>query len=190
MQGALFQRPPVISAVKRQLRVRTIYESKMHEYDEERHLVVFWVRCEAGTYIRTLCVHLGLLLGVGAHMQVLTHDGLAETALLVCSANGQQHCSTCGRSCASLWADSQPVQLAWHAQQMLSTAAIQALAGQAGKSASWQAWRLGASALSLPKVMAGAGAATSAVRHHGGEGQHGQHARRDGRAVDHGQLPG
>jgi tRNA U55 pseudouridine synthase TruB len=39
-------------------------------YDEERHLAVFWVSCEAGTYIRTLCVHLGLLLGVGGHMQV------------------------------------------------------------------------------------------------------------------------
>jgi H/ACA ribonucleoprotein complex subunit 4 len=65
------QRPPLISAVKRQLRVRTIYESKLYEYDEERHLVVFWVSCEAGTYIRTLCVHLGLLLGVGGHMQEL-----------------------------------------------------------------------------------------------------------------------
>lgn len=32
---------------------------------------VFWVSCEAGTYIRSLCVHLGLLLGVGAHMQEL-----------------------------------------------------------------------------------------------------------------------
>ena len=32
---------------------------------------VFWVNCEAGTYIRTLCVHLGLLLGVGGHMQEL-----------------------------------------------------------------------------------------------------------------------
>ena len=41
-------------------------------YDEERHLAVFWVSCEAGTYIRTLCVHLGLLLGVGGHMQVRT----------------------------------------------------------------------------------------------------------------------
>jgi len=30
-----------------------------------------WISCEAGTYIRTLCVHLGLLLGVGAHMQEL-----------------------------------------------------------------------------------------------------------------------
>jgi len=34
-------------------------------------LGVFWVSCEAGTYIRTLCVHLGLHLGIGAHMQEL-----------------------------------------------------------------------------------------------------------------------
>jgi H/ACA ribonucleoprotein complex subunit 4 len=71
LSGALFQRPPLISAVKRQLRIRTIYESKMYEFDNDRHLGVFWVSCEAGTYIRTLCVHLGLLLGVGAHMQEL-----------------------------------------------------------------------------------------------------------------------
>lgn len=71
LTGALFQRPPLISAVKRQLRVRTIYDSKLLEYDENRNLAVFWVSCEAGTYIRTLCVHLGLLLGVGGHMQEL-----------------------------------------------------------------------------------------------------------------------
>lgn len=71
LTGALFQRPPLISAVKRQLRIRTIYESKLLEYDVDKHLVVFWVSCEAGTYIRTLCVHLGLLLGVGGHMQEL-----------------------------------------------------------------------------------------------------------------------
>ncbi|KAL8830310.1 MAG: hypothetical protein Q9191_001496 [Dirinaria sp. TL-2023a] len=71
LTGALFQRPPLISAVKRQLRIRTIHESKLLEFDNDRHLGVFWVSCEAGTYIRTLCVHLGLLLGVGAHMQEL-----------------------------------------------------------------------------------------------------------------------
>ena len=71
LTGALFQRPPLISAVKRQLRIRTIYKSKIFEYDEERGLVVFWISCEAGTYVRTLCVHLGLLLGVGGHMQEL-----------------------------------------------------------------------------------------------------------------------
>jgi H/ACA ribonucleoprotein complex subunit 4 len=71
LTGALFQRPPLISAVKRQLRVRTIHSSTLYEFDNERHLAVFHVSCEAGTYIRTLCVHLGLLLGVGAHMQEL-----------------------------------------------------------------------------------------------------------------------
>jgi H/ACA ribonucleoprotein complex subunit 4 len=32
---------------------------------------VFWVKCEAGTYIRTLCVHLGLLLGTGNEKNAL-----------------------------------------------------------------------------------------------------------------------
>ncbi|CAM8967846.1 unnamed protein product [Rhodiola kirilowii] len=71
LTGAVFQRPPLISAVKRQLRIRTIYESKLLEYDADRQLVVFWISCEAGTYVRTMCVHLGLILGVGAHMQEL-----------------------------------------------------------------------------------------------------------------------
>ena len=35
LTGALFQRPPLISAVKRQLRIRTVYEVKMLEYDKE-----------------------------------------------------------------------------------------------------------------------------------------------------------
>ena len=71
LTGALFQRPPLISAVKRQLRIRSIYKSKLIEYDDDRNLAVFWISCEAGTYVRTLCVHLGLLLGVGGHMQEL-----------------------------------------------------------------------------------------------------------------------
>lgn len=52
LKGALFQRPPLISAVKRQLRVRTIYKSKLIEHDEERNMGIFWVSCEAGTYVR------------------------------------------------------------------------------------------------------------------------------------------
>lgn len=68
LRGALFQRPPLISAVKRQLRVRSVYDSKLLDYDEERNMGVFWVSCEAGSYIRTMCVHLGLVLGVGGQM--------------------------------------------------------------------------------------------------------------------------
>ena len=46
-----------------------VARSRLLEFDEDRSLAVFWISCEAGTYVRTMCVHLGLLLGVGAHMQ-------------------------------------------------------------------------------------------------------------------------
>jgi len=38
LTGALFQRPPLISAVKRQLRIRTVYESKLLEFDSEKNM--------------------------------------------------------------------------------------------------------------------------------------------------------
>ena len=38
LTGALFQRPPVQAAVKRQLRIRTVYENKLVEFDTKRHL--------------------------------------------------------------------------------------------------------------------------------------------------------
>merc|ERR1711962_1893376 len=71
LKGALFQRPPLISAVKRQLRVRTVYESKLLEHDEEKNMGIFWVSVESGFYARTICVHLGLMLGCGGQMQEL-----------------------------------------------------------------------------------------------------------------------
>ena len=46
LTGALFQRPPLIAAVKRQLRIRTVYESKVVEYDPKRHMggpLTHWV---------------------------------------------------------------------------------------------------------------------------------------------------
>jgi H/ACA ribonucleoprotein complex subunit 4 len=57
--------------VKKELRIRTIYELKLVEYDEKRDLGIVWISCEAGTYVRTLCVHLGYLLGTGSHMEEL-----------------------------------------------------------------------------------------------------------------------
>eukprot|EP00667_Euglena_gracilis_P011666 EG_transcript_11922 len=71
LTGAVFQRPPVVAAVKRTLRIRTIYESKLLDFDNDRHLAVFWISCEAGTYVRTLCVHLGFVLGTAGHMAEL-----------------------------------------------------------------------------------------------------------------------
>lgn len=57
--------------MKRQLRVRTIYEVKLNEYSPAQKMGIYWMKCEAGTYVRTHIVHLGLLLGVGAQMQEL-----------------------------------------------------------------------------------------------------------------------
>ena len=102
LTGALFQRPPLISAVKRQLRIRTIHESKLLEFDNSRRLAVFWVSCEAGTYIRTLCVHLGLLLGVGGHMQELRRvrsGAMGEEDGIVTRSEERR----VGKECRSRW---------------------------------------------------------------------------------------
>jgi H/ACA ribonucleoprotein complex subunit 4 len=71
LRGQIFQRPPLISAVKRQLRIRTVYDISLLDYDKKRNMGVFRVSCEAGSYIRTMCFHLGLHIGTGAHMQEL-----------------------------------------------------------------------------------------------------------------------
>lgn len=68
-QGRIYQRPPRKSAVARRLRIRTILELELLEV--QNRLVLLRVRCDAGTYIRSLCHHIGLALGVGAHMQEL-----------------------------------------------------------------------------------------------------------------------
>jgi len=67
--GRLYQRPPRKSAVKRALRIREIHKLEILDIDER--LVLFQVQCDAGTYIRSLCHHMGLALGAGAHMQEL-----------------------------------------------------------------------------------------------------------------------
>jgi len=67
--GRIYQRPPRKSAVARNLRIRTVKELEL--LDMQERLVLFRVVCDAGTYIRTLCQHLGLYLGCGAHMQEL-----------------------------------------------------------------------------------------------------------------------
>ena len=71
LKGALFQKPPLISGVNRQLRVRRVYESKLLEHDEEKNMGIFWISVEPGFYLRTLCFHLGLILGVGGQMKEL-----------------------------------------------------------------------------------------------------------------------
>ncbi|MFN3383335.1 MAG: RNA-guided pseudouridylation complex pseudouridine synthase subunit Cbf5 [Archaeoglobaceae archaeon] len=67
--GKIFQKPPLKSAVKKQLRIREIYSMQILEIDGRD--VLFKVSTESGTYIRKLCKDMGEVLGVGAHMQEL-----------------------------------------------------------------------------------------------------------------------
>lgn len=82
-EGKIFQRPPLKSAVKRQLRVREIYYLNILEIEGKN--VLFVVGCEAGTYIRKLCHDIGLVLGAGANMVQLrrTKSGSFDESSLV-----------------------------------------------------------------------------------------------------------
>ena len=64
--GKIMQLPPLKSAVKREIREREIYYLEILEIDGRD--VLFKVGCQAGTYIRKLCVDLGKKLGTNAHM--------------------------------------------------------------------------------------------------------------------------
>ncbi|MCS3924767.1 RNA-guided pseudouridylation complex pseudouridine synthase subunit Cbf5 [Methanosalsum natronophilum] len=68
-QGQIFQIPPKVSAVKRSVRIRTIYCIEVLEIKE--NYVLMNIFCEAGTYIRKLCYDMGEALGCGANMQEL-----------------------------------------------------------------------------------------------------------------------
>ena len=67
--GTIYQIPPMRSAVSRTLREREIYEMEILESADK--LVLFRVKCQSGTYIRTLCTDIGYALGVGAQMAEL-----------------------------------------------------------------------------------------------------------------------
>ncbi|WP_135606338.1 RNA-guided pseudouridylation complex pseudouridine synthase subunit Cbf5 [Methanococcoides sp. NM1] len=71
--GPIYQTPPIISAVKRQLRIRNIYYLDVLEIDGRE--VLMRVGCEAGTYLRKLCHDIGLILGCGANMKQLRRTG-------------------------------------------------------------------------------------------------------------------
>jgi H/ACA ribonucleoprotein complex subunit 4 len=74
--GKIFQTPPLRSAVKRELRVRTIYYVDILEIEGQD--VLFRIGCEAGTYIRKYCHDVGEALGVGAHMAELRRTKVGD----------------------------------------------------------------------------------------------------------------
>ncbi len=67
--GKVYQKPPVRSSVVRRLRIREIYYLEVLEILDR--YILFKVGSQAGFYVRSLCHHLGLALGCGAHMREL-----------------------------------------------------------------------------------------------------------------------
>ncbi|MEM4340141.1 MAG: RNA-guided pseudouridylation complex pseudouridine synthase subunit Cbf5, partial [Candidatus Nitrosocaldus sp.] len=65
-RGDIYQRPPQRSSVKREVRVRRIYELEVLE--EHGRLLLLRVLCQAGTYVRKLIYDIGEVLGSGASM--------------------------------------------------------------------------------------------------------------------------
>jgi len=72
-QSAIFQTPPVRSAVKRERRIRRIHRLSIVEIDPPR--VLLDVTADSGTYLRTLAVDLGEALGTEAHLEELRRVG-------------------------------------------------------------------------------------------------------------------
>ena len=65
----ILQTPPLKSAVRREIRSRRIHSLVLKEMSGRD--VLFEVVCDAGTYIRSLCVDIGDAVAVGAHLQDL-----------------------------------------------------------------------------------------------------------------------
>jgi H/ACA ribonucleoprotein complex subunit 4 len=74
--GIIKQLPPVKSAVKRQIRERTVYDVKIIEIRGQD--ILFSMDCQAGTYVRKFCHDVGQALGCGAHMAALRRTRVAH----------------------------------------------------------------------------------------------------------------
>ncbi len=65
-KGVIFQLPPIKSAVVRRLRSREIYDLEILEINGRD--ILFRVKCQSGTYVRTLCLDMGYIMGTRASM--------------------------------------------------------------------------------------------------------------------------
>ena len=72
--GEIYNVPPKESAVKVQVRTRTISSLRLLDFDSESRIAAIEISCVAGTYIRTLTRDIGLLLNTSCEMLELHRD--------------------------------------------------------------------------------------------------------------------
>ncbi len=63
LSGPIYNVPPKESAVKVQVRSRTIHDSNIIDSDDSGRVHLLSIDCDAGTYVRTLVRDLGLIVG-------------------------------------------------------------------------------------------------------------------------------
>ena len=82
LTGRIYNVPPEISAVKVQVRTRKIFLFELLELKDKEAIVK--VKCEAGTYIRTIARDMGLLLGYKVDLKELRRENSGKFNLDDC----------------------------------------------------------------------------------------------------------
>ena len=72
LTGRIYNVPPEISAVRVQVRTRKIHDFSL--LDQSSKHIVARIRCEAGTYIRTMARDMGLLLDLPVELKELRRE--------------------------------------------------------------------------------------------------------------------
>ena len=74
LNGDIYNVPPKESAVKVQVRARSIYSMNLLDLDDSGKVAIINLSCNAGTYVRTLTKDIGLLLGNNCDLIELHRD--------------------------------------------------------------------------------------------------------------------
>lgn len=82
LTGRIYNVPPEISAVRVQVRTRKIHDFSLLDQHEKR--IVARIRCEAGTYIRTMARDMGLLLNQPIELKELRREDSGRFSLDDC----------------------------------------------------------------------------------------------------------
>ena len=82
LTGRIYNVPPEISAVRVQVRTRKIHDFSLLDQYEKR--IVARIRCEAGTYIRTMARDMGLLLNQPVELKELRREDSGSFSLDDC----------------------------------------------------------------------------------------------------------
>ena len=82
LTGRIYNVPPEISAVRVQVRTRKIHDFSLLDQSSKR--IVARIRCEAGTYIRTMARDMGLFLDQPVELKELRREDSGRFALKDC----------------------------------------------------------------------------------------------------------